>query len=71
MLVPELAASKGMRPDGTVRNALRMARGNWEARDSHDDLDAEIQAKFSQGYPRDSKTGFLTWGQRGLYSGSL
>ena len=34
VLVPELAASKGMRPDGTVRDALRMARGNWEARDS-------------------------------------
>ena len=34
VLVPELAASKGTRPDGTVRDALRMARGNWEARDS-------------------------------------
>ena len=54
VLVPELAASKGNKPDGTVRDALRMARGYWEAKDSHDDLDAEIQAKFNRGYPRDN-----------------
>ena len=54
VLVPELASSKGNKPDGTVRDALRMARGYWEAKDSHDDLDAEIQAKFNRGYPRDN-----------------
>ena len=53
-LVPELASSRGNKPDGTVRDALRMARGYWEAKDPHDDLDAEIQAKFSQGYPQDN-----------------
>ena len=53
-LVPELATDKGTRPDGTVRDALRMARGYWEAKDAHDDLDAEIQAKFDRGYPRDN-----------------
>ena len=31
-----------------------MSRGYWEAKDSHDDLDAEIQAKFNRGYPRDN-----------------
>ena len=31
-----------------------MARGFWEAKDTHDDLDAEIQAKFNRGYPRDN-----------------
>ena len=31
-----------------------MARGYWEAKDTHDDLDAEIQAKLNQGYPRDN-----------------
>ena len=31
-----------------------MARGYWEAKDTHDDLDAEIQAKFNRGYPRDN-----------------
>ena len=35
-------------------DALRMPRGFWEAKDVHDDLDAEIQVKFSQGYPRDN-----------------
>ena len=31
-----------------------MARGYWEAKDSHDDLDAEIRVKFNRGYPRDN-----------------
>ncbi len=53
-LVDELDAGQRNRPDGTVKDALRMARGYWEAKDSHDDLDAEIQAKFNRGYPRDN-----------------
>ena len=52
-LVPELRASGGV-PDGTVRDSLRMGRGYWEAKDTHDNLDAEIQAKFNRGYPRDN-----------------
>ena len=47
-------AGTGIRPDGTVKDSLRMARGYWEAKDTHDDLDAEIQAKFNRGYPRDN-----------------
>ena len=63
-LIPELAAQGGI-PDGTVKDSLRMARGYWEAKDTHDDLDAEIQRKFNRGYPRnnilfeDSKTAVL------------
>ena len=53
-LVPELATSRGVVPDGTVKDGLRMARGYWEAKDTHDDLDAEIQRKFNLGYPRDN-----------------
>ena len=53
-LVDELDAPLRNRPDGTVRDPLRMTRGYWEAKDSHDDLDAEIQAKFNRGYPRDN-----------------
>ena len=57
-LVDELDAGPGSRsrnrPDGTVKDSLRMARGYWEAKDTHDDLDAEIQAKFNRGYPRDN-----------------
>ncbi len=54
VLVPELAAAKGTKPDGTIRDALRMTRGYWEAKDTHDNLDAEIQDKFARGYPRDN-----------------
>ena len=59
-LVPELrvagggGSGGGVIPDGTVKDALRMARGYWEAKDAGDDLDAEIQAKFRSGYPRDN-----------------
>ena len=53
-LVDELDAGSRNRPDGTVKDSLRMARGYWEAKDTHDDLDAEIQAKFNRGYPRDN-----------------
>ena len=64
-LVPELRALSGVVPDGTVKDTLRMARGYWEAKDSHDDLDAEITRKFDRGYPRgniifeDSQTAVL------------
>ena len=54
VLVPELKTSLINKPDGTVKDSLRMARGYWEAKDSHDDLDAEIQAKLNRGYPRDN-----------------
>ena len=53
-LVDELDAPLRNRPDGTVRDSLRMTRGYWEAKDSHDDLEAEIQAKFDRGYPSDN-----------------
>ncbi len=54
VLVPELALPSGVRPDGTVKDALRMARGYWEAKDTDDDLEAEIQRKLNRGYPRDN-----------------
>ncbi len=53
-LVPELPVKSGAVPDGTVKDALRMDRGYWEAKDSHDDLDSEITRKFDRGYPRDN-----------------
>ena len=54
VLIPELKASGNVVPDGTVKDTLRMARGYWEAKDSHDDLETEIQRKFDRGYPRDN-----------------
>ena len=53
-LVAELRTPAGVIPDGTVKDSLRMVRGYWEAKDSQDDLDAEIQRKFNRGYPRDN-----------------
>ena len=52
-LVPELRVGAVV-PDGTVKDTLRMARGYWEAKDSRDNLDQEIQRKFDSGYPRDN-----------------
>ena len=52
VLVPELRAPSGIIPDGTVLDSLRMTRGLWEAKDTHDNLDAEIQNKFERGYSR-------------------
>ena len=53
-LLPELRTPAGVIPDGTVKDTLRMARGYWEAKDSHDDLDTEIERKFNRGYPRNN-----------------
>ncbi len=53
-LVPELATHYGGKrvvPDGTVRDEFRLARGWWEAKDTTDNLAAEIQKKLKAGYP--------------------
>ena len=54
VLVPELRSDRSNKPDGTVRDSLRMTRGLWEAKDTHDDLDREIRNKLAQGYPSDN-----------------
>ena len=53
-LVPELSTIRGVRPDGTVKDSMRLTHGYWEAKDLHDNLDAEIQKKFESGYPDDN-----------------
>ncbi len=53
-LVAEMEAEQRNIPDGSVKDALRMVRGYWEAKDPEDDLDAEIAKKFNRGYPRDN-----------------
>ena len=55
-LVAELRAGTGLKnyPDGTVKDSLRMNRGYWEAKDTQDDLDTEIQKKLDRGYPQDN-----------------
>ena len=54
VLIPELRVDRSNKPDGTVRDSLRMTRGLWEAKDAHDDLDREIRNKLSQGYSGDN-----------------
>jgi len=38
------------RPDGTLLDNFRIPRGYWEAKDTKDDLDAEIRSKIKLGY---------------------
>jgi predicted helicase len=38
--------------DGALLHTLRVPFGYWEAKDTEDDLDAEIEKKFRAGYPR-------------------
>ena len=53
-LIAELSfeGRKGtVRPDGTFRDDFQMRRGYWEAKDTADDLEAEIRKKIARGYP--------------------
>ena len=50
-LIDELPDKPGTRPDGTVRDAMRLPYGFWEAKDEKDDLDKEINKKKDKGYP--------------------
>jgi hypothetical protein len=48
------AQKNRIRPDGTILHDLRVPLGYWEAKDSNDDLDAEIAKKLAKGYPQDN-----------------
>ena len=53
-LIPQLTlkiGGKTVRPDGTLRDEWHLPRGYWEAKDTDDDLDAEIKKKTGKGYP--------------------
>jgi predicted helicase len=53
-LIPQLAdttAGRSIRPDGTFRDEYYITRGHWEAKDTHDNLEAEIRKKIAKGYP--------------------
>lgn len=43
-----------LRADGVVVDRIRLVHGWWEAKDSKDDLDKEIEAKIAKGYPIDN-----------------
>ena len=53
-LVGELSTESRGRtvvPDGTIRDRNYLPRGYWEAKDTRDDLEAEIRKKIERGYP--------------------
>lgn len=58
VLIPKLdyrtKVGKILYPDGTVKDALRLDWGYWEAKDQYDNLDKEIEKKLSIGYPDDN-----------------
>jgi predicted helicase len=46
--------NKPIQPDGAILHEMRVPLGYWEAKDTDDDLDAEIEAKLLKGYPQDN-----------------
>ncbi|MEZ5360065.1 MAG: type ISP restriction/modification enzyme [Candidatus Zixiibacteriota bacterium] len=67
-VIPELAVTsrKGrVIPDATIRDEFFLPRGYWEAKDTKDDIDIEIEKKIKKGYPlsniifEDSREGVL------------
>ncbi|MEX2286551.1 MAG: type ISP restriction/modification enzyme [Planctomycetaceae bacterium] len=53
-LIPELGfkvKQNQIEPDGTFRDDFYRHRGYWEAKDTDDDLAAEIRKKIARGYP--------------------
>jgi predicted helicase len=59
-LIPEYhlkrKGGKPLEPDGAIVDSLSqvLRYGLWEAKDTDDDLEKEIKAKFKAGYPRDN-----------------
>jgi predicted helicase len=52
VFIPLLSVTgKRIIPDGTIRDGNGLPRAYWEAKDTNDDLDAEIQKKIAKGYP--------------------
>jgi hypothetical protein len=41
-----------LKVDAAVLDAFNLPRGYWEAKDEKDDLKAEMNKKFAEGYPR-------------------
>lgn len=41
-------------PDGTILHDVRVPLGYWEAKDTDDDIDQEIEKKQRKGYPQDN-----------------
>jgi hypothetical protein len=57
-LVPEYPLTRkgraALKADGALLDIYGLNHGLWEAKDSDDDLEKEIKAKFALGYPREN-----------------
>jgi hypothetical protein len=57
VFIPLLAVTgKRLVPDGTIRDGSGIPRANWEAKDTDDDLDQEIEKKKAKGYSSTTST---------------
>ena len=45
---------RAIRVDGALMDAFKLVHGVWEAKDTEDDLEKEVQRKFEVGYPKDN-----------------
>lgn len=58
IFIPELLyvtrLNTNVYPDGTVLHDVRVPLGYWEAKDTDDDIDQEIEKKQRRGYPQDN-----------------
>lgn len=58
IFIPELLyvtkLNTNVYPDGTVLHDVRVPLGYWEAKDTDDDIDQEIEKKQRKGYPQDN-----------------
>jgi hypothetical protein len=55
---PLARGGRHLKLDGALVDTFKIPHGYWEAKDTKDDLDKEIQKKFDAGYPKDN---ILTW----------
>ncbi|MGV3615379.1 MAG: type ISP restriction/modification enzyme [Fimbriimonas sp.] len=76
-LTPKQRLPNGKVPDGTVRDSFNIPRGYWEAKDTNDNLDAEIDKKIAAGYPlyntifEDTQRAVLFQGKNNRYEYNL
>lgn len=58
IFIPELLFETSLKtkvyPDGTILHDVRVPLGYWEAKDTNDDKDNEIEDKQRKGYPQDN-----------------
>ncbi len=71
------SGGRNLRPDATLRDRNNFPRGYWEAKDSADDLEAEIRKKSELKYPltniifEDTERGILYQNKERVFTANL